>query len=43
MTKISMSGSRLALVVLQSMYDWSQLGGPGDMVMATSVVQIDVD
>lgn len=38
-----MSGSRLALVVLQSMYDWSQLGGTGDMAMAASVVQIDVD
>jgi hypothetical protein len=38
-----MSGSRLALVVLQSMYDWSQLGSTGDMAMAASVVQIDVD
>jgi hypothetical protein len=34
-----MSGSHLALVVLQSMYDWSQLGGTGDIAM----VQIDVD
>ena len=38
-----MSGSRLALVALQSMYDWSQLGDTRDMVMATSVVKIDVD
>lgn len=38
-----MSGSRLVLVVLQSMYDWSQLEGTGDMAMAASVVQIDVD
>ena len=38
-----MSGSRLALVALQSMYDWSQLGGTRDMAMAASVVQIDVD